>query len=327
MAWIGIDIDQTVFDAQNVVIKGAKEAINKLHELRHRISICSARGYIALQQGITLEEEKRRIEDLFIKNGIKFTDVYFGVKPPCDFWIDDRSIVKEPQLSWEEITNRIVPLPGLVFVMLTGLPGAGKSTFLKKRFGENYVCLSRDMIVHMFSTGNTDESKVIAKRMECEAIRAAFENNKPIAIDKLNLSRKNRSLLINLAKSYKAIVAIYYINMDPKDAWEQNIQRESHKIVKKDKWDPLVKQYEPPTIDEGPDYFIEITKNNRKEYEENIPKILEIEKNRGPMEALKKDLEIITKLNKKSSMISQILKNATKDSLERRVHNILEEIY
>ena len=95
-----IDLDGTICNETNFnnrnkskLIKGAREAINKLYKKKNNITIYSARGW----------NEFKITENWLKKNKVKYHKLILG-KAIGDVWIDDRAI---KFTNWKSVSKKI----------------------------------------------------------------------------------------------------------------------------------------------------------------------------------------------------------------------------
>ena len=102
----------------------------------------------------------------------------------------------------------------LKMVMMMGLPGAGKSTYVKQRVDQNTVVVSRDAIRQSLNGGVYlyDENREdMVESIEYDMIYRAFENGFNVLIDETNLTRKRRRSHFFAAKEFNADVEIIHL--------------------------------------------------------------------------------------------------------------------
>lgn len=94
MAWIAVDLDDTLISEKtNEPEPGAVEAMTKLVESGHRVSIWTARFLEGLQEGKSEEKIKADVEKELQTWGIPYSDIWTGpVKPNVDVFIGDNLV-------------------------------------------------------------------------------------------------------------------------------------------------------------------------------------------------------------------------------------------
>jgi len=145
------------------------------------------------------------------------------------------------------------------FIMLIGVPGSGKSTYIQKLKNEkpnkNYVILSTDDILtdwandegisyqDAFSKYIKDATKEFNRRF-----RQAISTNSDIIIDRTNLTSGGRAKLLNQVPSFYQKIAIVF-NVDRNELKRRLDQREieTGKHIPDHVVDNMIKNYQPPT--------------------------------------------------------------------------------
>lgn len=124
----------------------------------------------------------------------------------------------------------------LEMVVLTGIPGSGKSTLVKSRFPEHRRI-------------NLDTLKT--KSREGVEMIHAIETSENIVIDNTNTTARGRKRYIDIAKAFGIKVRSIYLKCPLEIALARNRSRQGKERVP----DFVVKIYnkklEPPTLDEG----------------------------------------------------------------------------
>jgi predicted kinase len=101
-------------------------------------------------------------------------------------------------------------------VVLTGIPGSGKSTMAKSKFA-NYVRINLDTIK--------------SRAREEKRILEAISGSKSIVIDNTNLTRASRKRYVDLARKYGAGVRSIYLVCPLDLALERNSVRKGKERV------------------------------------------------------------------------------------------------
>jgi len=149
------------------------------------------------------------------------------------------------------------------YIMLVGLPGSGKSTYIEHFVDENpekeYVVLGTDNIISSYAD---DEGLTYDQAMDKLGmkqpqklfkihIKQALNKRQNIIIDRTNLSRKARhNLLANVPKEYKKIAIVF--NVDMKELKRRISQREKEigKTIPQEVFTNMVARYEAPNSSE-----------------------------------------------------------------------------
>lgn len=120
----------------------------------------------------------------------------------------------------------------LEFIMLVGIPGAGKSTYIKQLDLTNFTIISSDDIIEeeaarlgktyseIFKDFVDTAAEMVARKFDL-----AVYNNDNIIWDQTNLtSKKRKSILVKVPKKYYKKAVLFTINLDV--AKERVIKRE-----------------------------------------------------------------------------------------------------
>ena len=96
-------------------------------------------------------------------------------------------------------------------VILCGIQGAGKSTFVRERFFDTHVRISRDLL----RTANR----------EARFLDTCLETRQPFVVDKVNATRADRIRYLQpaLEAGYRTIA--YWLDVRPDDALARNAAR------------------------------------------------------------------------------------------------------
>jgi predicted kinase len=136
-------------------------------------------------------------------------------------------------------------------VLLIGLPASGKSTFYRQRLAETHLHISKDNFKNA-------RSRIRRQRRMLEEALAAGQS---VVVDNTNVTREQRTGIIEPARAAGARVVGYVFESIVQDCRERNALREGEACV------PLVaiyaaaKHYERPSNDEGFDalHFVRLT--------------------------------------------------------------------
>lgn len=123
------------------------------------------------------------------------------------------------------------------FNMIIGLPGSGKSSYVKKfLLNDNCVYLSSDVIrMEMFGFEDQTQNDKVFNKMKNDTI-SALSLGKDVVYDATNISKKRRQNIIKLAKETGAKINGYLLCTPIPVVLERNITRTERKIP----WDKLV---------------------------------------------------------------------------------------
>jgi predicted kinase len=106
-------------------------------------------------------------------------------------------------------------------VILIGLPGAGKSTFVRQHLAATHDHVSKDA---MPNTRDRD-------RRQAQLIAAALAAGRSVAVDNTNPSAEVRAPILALARQYGADVVGYCFPADVSDALRRNRLRAGRERV------------------------------------------------------------------------------------------------
>lgn len=151
-------------------------------------------------------------------------------------------------------------------IILIGLPGSGKSTYVNNINSENqYHVASTDNLIdmyclkhninyseawHILANGKVDNLKTIETEMFSAFLNAVSEN-KNIIVDRTNMSIKARNkFLANLPETYSKKAIVFSI---PEDELKNRLQKrhdETGKYIPEHVLKMMLNSYEPPSLDE-----------------------------------------------------------------------------
>ncbi len=126
-------------------------------------------------------------------------------------------------------------------VILVGLPGAGKTTFVSQRFADRHVHVSKDRLPR----GQRDD------RQQAQLIAAWLSCGRSIVVDNTNASRADRARLIALGRAHGARVVGYAFDCTPDACLARNAGREGKARVPNVAIFATAKRLVHPTRDEG----------------------------------------------------------------------------
>lgn len=129
----------------------------------------------------------------------------------------------------------------LELVVLVGLQGSGKSSFVTRYFKDTHAHVSKDLFPH-----NRDKP-----RRQRQLIDDALAAGRSVVVDNTNARREDRVALIAQARVHGARVVCYWIDASVATCIRRNAKRTGRAHV------PVVgilatsKRFEPPVADEG----------------------------------------------------------------------------
>lgn len=131
-------------------------------------------------------------------------------------------------------------------VLMSGLPGAGKDTYIRKHFSDLPV-ISLDDIRQEHGTAATDKTgNGHAIQAAKEKAKEYLRNKKNFVWNATNITRQMRSQLIDLFLTYKAEVQIVYVEVSYAKLHPQNKSREA--AIPASALEKLVRKMEVPTL-------------------------------------------------------------------------------
>ena len=122
-------------------------------------------------------------------------------------------------------------------VILCGIQGAGKSTFVRERFFETHVRISRDLL----RTANR----------ESRFLDACLETRQPFVVDKVNATRADRAPYVQRALSVGYRAVVYWLDVRLTEAIARNAARSGRRRIAVPAIVGTYKRLEVPRKDEG----------------------------------------------------------------------------
>jgi predicted kinase len=148
-------------------------------------------------------------------------------------------------------------------VILIGLPGAGKTTFFRDRFGGIHDHVSKDA---MLSNRRPD-------RRQEQLLADSLAAGRSVVLDNTNPSVAGRAPLIAAARRFGAEVTGYFFPTDARDALRRNRAREGRARVPDVAIFTTRKRLEPPSYDEGFDRLYVVSLNEETRSFEVTPQV------------------------------------------------------
>jgi predicted kinase len=133
----------------------------------------------------------------------------------------------------------------LKVIVMTGLPGSGKSTYFQKEMYPEFERISQDVL------GSRDKCISEASLL--------LDSGHNVVIDRVNHTKKQRSFWIDLAQKHGASLMSLFLVVAPEECIARIHSRKNHETIKEDmsleKKRLIVynfhKELEPPSLDEG----------------------------------------------------------------------------
>jgi predicted kinase len=134
-------------------------------------------------------------------------------------------------------------------VIVCGIQGAGKSTFVRGRFFDTHVRISRDLLR--------------TAHRESRFLRTCLETRQPFVVDKVNATRADRAAYLTPALEAGFRAVAYWLDVRPSDAIGRNAARAGRARVPVPAILGTYKRLEVPRADEGFDglWRVELTED------------------------------------------------------------------
>jgi len=122
-------------------------------------------------------------------------------------------------------------------VILTGIQGAGKSTFCRERYWDSHIRLNYDMLR--------------TRHREHLLLKACIEAKQSFAVDATNPTAKDRARYIGPAKAARFRVVGIEFRISLEEALQRNNQRQGKERIPDKGINATAKRLEPLDFDEG----------------------------------------------------------------------------
>jgi predicted kinase len=150
-------------------------------------------------------------------------------------------------------------------VIAIGLPGTGKSTYIKRKYN-NYIIVSNDSVVErlasklgatynqMFDALGRDNIIEMGKK----EFMAALKRDKSIVLDNTNLTKAIRKQYLKLAPDYRKVALVFNISKGELAKRLKSREQKTGKSIPPDVMKKMEKDYEEPNKTEGFDEIIKV---------------------------------------------------------------------
>ncbi|WP_242392717.1 ATP-binding protein [Anaeromyxobacter oryzisoli] len=133
-------------------------------------------------------------------------------------------------------------------VVLSGLQGAGKTTFYRARFAATHAHVSRDLF----------RSARDPARRQRQLVEQAAAAGRSVVVDNTSVRRADRAGLVALARALGLRPVLYWFPPDPAASIARNARREGKAQVPVVAILATAKRAEPPAAEEGFDESFEV---------------------------------------------------------------------
>lgn len=151
----------------------------------------------------------------------------------------------------------------MIFYIMCGIPGSGKSTWAKEKVNDGCVIVSKDSIremIHGCYKYNKNTEPIVKELVKSclDTMYVCFPSNSVI-IDETNITKLKRKEWLCLLEGAEKIICVYCSSK------EGNLDRRMNDCrgISKEKWNEvignMINSFEEPTLDEGFDEIIEVT--------------------------------------------------------------------
>ena len=136
------------------------------------------------------------------------------------------------------------------FIMLVGMPGAGKSTIAEEYVEHGFTVHSPDIIRNKLNLHSLDDTAKVFDIMHDNMIED-MKCDKDIIYDSTNLSRRRRMTVLNLIKEFGYHKTCIALIVPIEVCKERNSKRTGHSKVSNYEYEIAVNIFNLPTFDEG----------------------------------------------------------------------------
>ena len=147
-------------------------------------------------------------------------------------------------------------MAALECVILIGLPGAGKTSFYRQRFGQTHAHISKDL----WPNASGRETR------QQELLEETFSAGKSVVIDNTNPTAAERARLVTVARRHGARVIGYFFDVSTRVAVARNAERTGRGKVPNVAIFTAAKRLQRPTVAEGFDELHRIELNEDRSF-------------------------------------------------------------
>ena len=122
-------------------------------------------------------------------------------------------------------------------VIVCGIQRAGKSTFVRERFFDTHVRISRDLL----RTPNRER----------RFLETCLDTRQPFVVDKVNATRAERAPYVQAARAAGFRAVAYWLDVRPADALARNAGRAGRAVIPVPAILGTYKRLEVPSLEEG----------------------------------------------------------------------------
>ena len=141
-------------------------------------------------------------------------------------------------------------------IILVGLPGAGKTTFYRRRFATTHTHVSKDLWPH--ATGRDARQR--------RAIDEALASGRSVVVDNTNPTVADRAAIAAVARARGARVVGYFFDVPTRVAIARNAGRSGRAQVPKVAIFTVAKRLERPELAEGFDQLFRVEIGDDREF-------------------------------------------------------------
>lgn len=149
------------------------------------------------------------------------------------------------------------------FYMLIGVPGAGKSTWIKQHNQNTLVASSDDYIEQQASKDNKTYNDVFDQHIKAanqyarQIAQKAFETGQDLIWDQTNLTKKSRKPKLDMVPKGYEKIAVYF-STPPADVHKKRLDSRPGKSIPDYIINSMINSLEPPSRSEGFDEIITV---------------------------------------------------------------------